>query len=229
MLYIWTDHTGSRATFKLTTCVIKLHTLIRRLFVPSVFIAVAIILSFLKASYRTVSIMSKPKTLQLLDGTTTPWIAFGTGTALFGRHATEATLRALNAGFTHIDTAQAYANEDSTGDAIQQYLKSNTSKSRADIYVTTKLAQIPAGETVETTLRRSLALLKLDYVDLFLVHNPAHHVKREGGLKQVWKEVVEVKKKGLTKSIGVSNANVKFLEEIISVGEDIPTVNQVSY
>lgn len=171
--------------------------------------------------------MTKTKTLQMLDGTTTPWIAFGTGTALFGRSATEATLRALKAGFTHIDTAQAYNNEDTTGDAISQFLQANPGKSRSDLYVTTKLAVIPAGETVETTLKRSLEKLKLDYVDLFLVHNPAHHVDREGGLKQVWKELVEVKKKGLTKSIGVSNANVGFLEEIISVGEDVPTVNQV--
>lgn len=163
-------------------------------------------------------------TIKLNDGTVVPWLAFGTGTALYQRSATDAAIQALSLGFTHLDTAQMYQNEDTLGEAL-----SSSTIPRDKLYITTKLAEVPAGKTVEDTLRESLTKLKVDYVDLFLVHVPTQHLKREGGIKQVWKEMVEVKQKGLTKSIGVSNFNKAYLEEIIGLGLDVPAVNQVLF
>ncbi|THH11990.1 hypothetical protein EW145_g299 [Phellinidium pouzarii] len=164
------------------------------------------------------------KTISLADGTTVPWVAFGTGTALYHQDCTAAVARALKAGFTHIDCAQMYENEQFVGAAIDA-----SGIDRDKLFVTTKLTMIPAGETVEDTLRASLRKLRLDYVDLFLIHIPSHHKEREGGIKQVWRELIDTKKKGLVKSIGVSNFSKAQLEEIISLGLEKPVVNQIEY
>ncbi len=83
------------------------------------------------------------------------------------------------------------------------------------------------GQTVEETLGESLKKLQTDFVDLFLIHVPTDHIDKPGQLKDVWKQMCDVKKKGLTRSIGVSNFNVRFLQEILVDGLDVPVVNQV--
>ncbi|KAL5512640.1 hypothetical protein ACEPAG_2906 [Sanghuangporus baumii] len=164
------------------------------------------------------------KLYQLADGIHIPWMAFGTGTALYQKECVAACKLALSVGFTHLDAAQMYGNEDGVGAAI-----ASSSLPRNSLFITTKLAAIPQGQTVEDTLRESLKKLQIDYVDLFLVHIPTQHKDREGGLKQVWKEMVDVKKKGLTRSIGVSNFNKAYLEEVIRVGLEKPVVNQIEF
>ncbi|KAI5116218.1 hypothetical protein M0805_006769 [Coniferiporia weirii] len=164
------------------------------------------------------------KTIPLSDGTAVPWVAFGTGTALYNQDCTEAAVRAISVGFTHLDCAQMYKNEEFVGAAI-----ASSGVARDTLYITTKLDKIADGETVEDTLRASLSKLRVEYVDLFLIHVPTPHEKREGGIKQVWREMVDVKNKGLTKSIGVSNFNTVQLKEIISLGLEIPVVNQIEY
>ncbi|EJD08332.1 Aldo/keto reductase [Fomitiporia mediterranea MF3/22] len=164
------------------------------------------------------------KSFKLSDGTQIPWIGFGSGTAFFKMECKDAVALALSVGMTHIDTAGMYQNEESVGDAI-----ASSGIQRSNLYVTTKLAAIPSGQTVEDCLRQSLKKLQLDYVDLYLIHAPVQHLERDGGLKQVWREMVEVKKKGLTWSIGVSNFNIKYLEDIIELGLEKPVVNQIEY
>ncbi|EJD08335.1 Aldo/keto reductase [Fomitiporia mediterranea MF3/22] len=164
------------------------------------------------------------KSSKLSDGTQIPWIAFGSGTAFVRKECKDAVGLALFMGMTHIDTAERYQNEESVGSAI-----ASSGIQRPDLYITTKLAVIPSGQTVEDCLRQSLKKLQLDYVDLYLIHAPVWHLDRDGGLKQVWHEMVEVKKKGLTRSIGVSNFNIKYLEDIIELGLERPTVNQIEY
>ena len=163
----------------------------------------------------------KPSLLTLNDGNRIPWLALGTGTALFSKDVSNIIRASITHGFTHIDTAQAYQNEQSVGEGLKA-----SGARREDIYVTTKLGRLnlDGGETVEDTLRRSLAKLGLEYVDLFLVHAPNNHT---GRLKEVWKGMVEVKRKGLAKSIGVSNFGVKHLKEILEDGVEPPAVNQV--
>jgi diketogulonate reductase-like aldo/keto reductase len=163
-----------------------------------------------------------PSLLTLNDGNKAPWLAFGTGTAQFSKDVSNIVRVALLHGFVHIDTAQGYQNEQSVGEGIKL-----AGVRRDDIFITTKLGRLDDGETVESTLRRSLAKLGVDYVDLFLVHTPTHHLG-VGRLKEVWKGMVDVKRKGLTKSIGVSNFALKHLKEILADGDEAPTVNQVS-
>lgn len=163
------------------------------------------------------------KSFSLLDGTSIPWVGFGTGTALYKQDCTESVLRAIKAGFTHLDGAQMYDNEQSLGDAITQ-----SGVPREQFFVTTKLDKLQPGESVEDSLRASLEKLKLSYVNLFLIHVPGVFASREGGIKGVWREFVDVKAKGLVRSIGVSNFSKSQLEEIIGLGLEKPVVNQAS-
>lgn len=168
------------------------------------------------------------KTITLADGTPVPHIAFGSGTALLRQECANSILTALKAGFTHIDTAQRYGNEDSVGTALKIFLSTQSEIKRSDLFVTTKFLTIEEGESVEDVLRESLKKLQLEYVDSYLVHAPIGWEKREGGVKGVWREMVEVKKKGLAKTIGVSNFNKKNLEEVLSTGLEPPSINQVT-
>ena len=160
-------------------------------------------------------------TLALNDGTEVSWIAFGTGTALRGRDATKIVSVAIQNGFTHLDGAQMYLNEASLGAGIVA-----SRKPRSELYITTKLASLAPGETPKSALVKSLERLDVDYVDLYLVHQPRQHV---GRLKEVWKGMEEAKAAGLTKSIGVSNFTADHLKEILEVATVLPAVNQVMH
>jgi diketogulonate reductase-like aldo/keto reductase len=161
--------------------------------------------------------------IKLNDGTTIPLLAFGTGTAHYKKDTQDTVTKAINAGFTHLDCAQMYANEEYLGAGIAA-----TGKPREQLFITTKLGK-PAdsegtGKTVRDTLVESLKKLQLDYVNLFLIHTP---VQFPGGLKEVWKEMEAVKKEGLTRSIGVSNFRAAQLREILDGAEIPPSINQV--
>lgn len=160
-------------------------------------------------------------TLPLNDGNQVPWIAFGTGTALFRKDAEDAIRLALDNGFTHLDGAQVYGNENTLGNGIVA-----SGKSRSELFITTKLGQLQPGATPKSALQESLRQLKVDYVDLYLVHQANNHV---GKLKEVWKGMEEAQKAGLTKSIGVSNFTADHLKTILEIATIPPAVNQVSF
>lgn len=167
--------------------------------------------------------MPVSSTFTLNDGTTVPWLAFGTGTALFSQDAAHSVLAAIQSGITHLDGAQAYGNEESLGKGIAL---SNTP--RSELFITTKLhARVGDPATVKETLQESLKKLGTDHVDLFLVHSPNPSNKEEGKLKRVWQQMELVKKEGLAKSIGVSNFRVEDLREILDGATVIPSVNQI--
>ncbi|OJA16548.1 hypothetical protein AZE42_00629 [Rhizopogon vesiculosus] len=158
-------------------------------------------------------------TLALNDGNQVPWIAFGSGTAFYQQDAQTAMQTAIASGFTHLDCAQMYENEETVGAAIKA-----SGTPRSELFITTKLNILPPGQTAKTALKESLEKLGMEYVDLYLVHNPSHH---EGQLKAVWKVMEECKKEGLAKSIGVSNFDVGHLQEILEDAQCPPSVNQV--
>ena len=160
-----------------------------------------------------------PLTIPLNDGKQIPWLGFGTGTALYGKDAESAIKVAIANGIIHLDGAQLYGNEDSLGNGIAA-----SGKSRSELFVTTKLGKLPEGKTVRDTLVESLKKLKLDYVDLFLIHMPIQH---PGRLPQVWREFEALQKEGLAKSIGVSNFRVKDFEQLMEGATVTPAVNQV--
>ncbi|KAL1941285.1 hypothetical protein VTO73DRAFT_7497 [Trametes versicolor] len=163
-----------------------------------------------------------PLTLPLNDGRTIPWLAFGTGTALLRRDAAVEVCNAIEHGIVHLDGAQLYGNEDSLGAGIAA-----AGRPRAELFVTTKIADLLEGQTVRDTLVESLKKLRLDYVDLFLLHSPMRTLK--GRVKEAWLELEALQKEGLARSIGVSNFRIQDIEEVLEVGTVVPAVNQIEY
>jgi len=167
------------------------------------------------------------KSITLLDGTKIPQLAIGTGTALFGKDAAQPVLDSLASNILHIDTAQAYRNEEHVGNGLASFL-STSGIPREHLYITTKLNTLAAGETPVQSIKTSLAKLKLEYVDLFLIHFPTAF-QDPGRLEEVWKGFEEIKDKGLAKSIGVSNFRPKDLERVLKIAKHKPVVNQIEF
>ncbi|KAH7929704.1 Aldo/keto reductase [Leucogyrophana mollusca] len=159
--------------------------------------------------------------LPLNNGQEVPWIAFGTGTALFSKDAADAVRVAIENGFTHLDGAQVYRNEETLGAGIVA-----SGKPRSELYITTKLQKLQPGQTPKSALEGSLKKLGVEQVDLYLIHQALDH---PGKLKEVWKGMEEAQKAGLTKSIGVSNFTVDHLKDILEVATIPPAVNQLEY
>jgi len=164
-----------------------------------------------------------PKTFTLNTGATIPRLGFGTGTALYGKDATNLVRLALANNITHLDGAQMYNNEDTLGLGIKE-----SGKPRSDLFVTTKLKNLAPGETVKESLQKSLSKLGLDYVDLFLIHDPSPSTK-EGKLAEWWAGMEGVYRDGLAKAIGVSNFRVEDLQVVLETGKVVPAVNQVGF
>jgi len=136
---------------------------------------------------------------------------------------------AIETGYRLIDTAFVYGNENVIGETLQEAFKSGKVK-REDMFITTKLhGQFMHKEDVMPMLKKQLALLKLDYVDLYLIHGPLPIKKVEGSLfplengfvlsddvehSETWKGMEECYKAGLTKHIGLSNFNGKMIEKL---------------
>ncbi|KAF9464107.1 Aldo/keto reductase [Collybia nuda] len=153
--------------------------------------------------------------VNLNDGNKIPSIAYGTGTTRKDQDATKYVTQALEVGFTHIDTAQIYHNEDSVGVAIQE-----SGLPRSALYITTKYSTDPIRQSIKASLRR----LGLDYVDLYLIHHPMFV---EPDFEGAWKELEKIKEEGLAKSIGVSSFNLEQLQTIVRFSKIPPAVNQI--
>ncbi|KAI0038079.1 Aldo/keto reductase [Auriscalpium vulgare] len=193
----------------------------RALLSPSLSTLPHIPLRRLSSSQGNPAVVSAP--VKLNDGTSIPWLGFGTGSALFGRNAELMVEAALRAGITHLDGAQAYSNEESLGAGIVA-----SGRPRSELHVTTKLNRLDAGSTVRDSLLASLNKLKLDRVDLFLIHTPTAF-EGPGRLKEIWKQFEEVKAEGLTRSIGVSNFRIPQLTQILDGATVPPAINQIEY
>jgi diketogulonate reductase-like aldo/keto reductase len=130
-----------------------------------------------------------------------------------------ATLRALEVGYRHVDTATAYGNEQQVGQAVAR-----SGVRREDIFVTTKLPPSRAGRERET-LEASLNALALDYVDLWLIHWPP-----SGGARpDVWERLLELRAEALTREVGVSNYSVPQLDDLLRATGQLPAVNQIEW
>ena len=169
------------------------------------------------------------KYLNLTNNIKMPMVGFGTY-LIQDKDAQSLVHQAIISGYRHIDTAEAYGNENGVGLGI----KSATDElgiPREEIFVTTKLwsgneawGQTP--KTYESTidsLNRSLSNLKLNYVDLYLIHAPFPKKQR---IEQ-WKAIVELQRQGKVRAIGVSNFNEGHIEEIKSAGMPLPNANQI--
>lgn len=169
---------------------------------------------------------TQQKYINLTNNSKVPVVGFGTY-QLSTDQAEFCVREALKAGFRHIDSAEGYQNEEGTGKGIQA-----AGVSRDDIFVTTKLfpgnkewgmPEKTYTQTIET-LKSQLIQLRLDYVDLYLIHAPLSELRLEQ-----WNAFVELKKMGLTRHIGVSNYNEERIEEILGAGLAKPEANQVEF
>jgi len=156
-----------------------------------------------------------------------PVIGYGTGTEWYTgdqngpiNHELVASIKlALSLGFTHLDAAEMYGTDKEIGVAINE-----SGIPREKLFVTTKVysgIQDPA-----LSLNNSLARLKLDYVDLYLIHGPFFSGIT---IKEAWVKMEEVHKSGKAKAIGVSNFRPQDLDEILSIASVKPAVNQIEY
>ena len=141
---------------------------------------------------------------ELNSGMKIPSIGLGTW-ELTGITAKESVLNALESGYRLIDTATIYGNEVEVGDAIIE-----SGINRDEIFVTTKLWN-DAHNDVVGAFNRSLDALKLDYIDLYLIHWPP----ADGVHLDSWITMMELTKEGRTKSIGDSNYSIAEVEELI--------------
>lgn len=158
--------------------------------------------------------------LPLNDGQSIPALGLGVYQSPAGRITYESVSHALSVGYRHIDTAAIYGNESDVGRAIL-----DSGIARSEVFVTTKLWNQQQGyDSALKALDRSLALLKMEYVDLYLVHWPV-----PGKRDDSWRALEKLKADGRAKSIGVSNYTVHHLQDLLSKSKTVPAVNQVEF
>ena len=150
---------------------------------------------------------------------------FGLGVFLMSEkgECKSSVLAALEAGYTHIDTARAYNNEHEVGEAIKE-----SGMDRDSLFITTKLRRMHATgyEEVIEHCKKSLELLDTDYIDLYLVHAPPENQEHRA---PVWKGMEYCLEQGWVKSIGVSNYGPTHLEAMRDYASYMPSVNQVEF
>ncbi|PAV17489.1 Aldo keto reductase [Pyrrhoderma noxium] len=154
--------------------------------------------------------------VKLNDGNEVPAIAFGTGSTMKFQDVSQYVGQALETGFAHIDTAQYYGTEEFVGVALKE-----AGLARDDIYVTSKYSGVG---TISEAIEQSLKKIGLSYLDLYLIHSPN---SIRGSYEATWSEFEKIKDTGLAKSIGVSNFNLKQIQELNNIARLKPSVNQI--
>ncbi|MBI5160736.1 MAG: aldo/keto reductase [Micrococcales bacterium] len=160
--------------------------------------------------------MSSIPTVTLNTGTTMPLLGFGVY-QIPADETEQAVVDAINAGYRLIDTAAAYGNEEAVGRGIAR-----SGVAREDLFITTKLwiqrrGEAGALEAFETSMQK----LGLDYLDLYLIHQPF------GDYYGEWRAMEKLHKDGRIKAIGVSNFSDDRLVDLMALSEVTPAVNQM--
>jgi diketogulonate reductase-like aldo/keto reductase len=152
----------------------------------------------------------------LADENEIPLLALGVWQVPDGEQTENAVRWALELGYRHIDTAQAYGNERSVGKALR-----DSGVPREDVFITTKF--YPGRKDPEAEAQRSLERLGVEQVDLYIVHWP------QGGPTWAWDGMQRAHAAGYARSIGVSNFSAKEIDELLGVADVAPVVNQVQF
>lgn len=163
--------------------------------------------------------MTNIPTIKLNDGNEIPAMGFGTFQIPNDGSTYQAVKEALSVGYRHFDTAVAYFNEAEVGQAIRE-----SGIKRDEIWVTSKLWLQDYGyEAAKKGIERSLQKLGLDYIDLYLLHQPY------GDVVGAWKALEEAQAEGKIRSIGVSNMTPNYWKKYVSQFETKPVVDQVEF
>jgi diketogulonate reductase-like aldo/keto reductase len=152
----------------------------------------------------------------LADGNQIPMLGLGVWQVPNGRECVTAVRWALELGYRHIDTAQAYGNEESVGEGLRE-----SGVPREEVFVTTKFN--PAQKDPVAEAEGSLQRLGVEHVDLYIVHWP------EGGPTWAWHGMERARELGYARSIGVSNFDAGELLQLLATATVAPVVNQVQF
>lgn len=169
-----------------------------------------------------------PNRIRLNSGSTIPTLGLGVYKTSINVTNTLVTA-ALNTGYRHVDCAQFYRNEHEVCQGIAAWLKQNQeTNKREDIFYTTKIFDTDHGyflakKAIELSLERAK---DIEYIDLMLIHSPQSDYERRHG---TWMALQDAVASGLVRNIGVSNYNVKHIEELLAYQDlkIIPAVNQI--
>lgn len=157
------------------------------------------------------------QTIKLNNGVDMPVAGFGVFQMQDAKECEQAVLHAIDAGYRLIDTAAFYQNETEVGNAIRQ-----SHIARDELFITTKLWLNDASyEGAKAQFERSLNHLQMDYVDLYLIHQPI------GDVHGAWRAMEELHAEGKIRAIGVSNFHPDRLADLIAFNKVLPAVNQV--
>ncbi|HMH47518.1 MAG TPA: aldo/keto reductase [Solirubrobacteraceae bacterium] len=162
------------------------------------------------------AVTAEGRDLALADGNRIPMLGLGAWQVPNGPECVDAVRWALELGYRHIDTAQAYGNEESVGQALRE-----SGVPREEVFLTTKF--YPAREDPAAEAEHSLRRLGVDQVDLYIVHWP------QGGPTWAWPGMERARELGYARSIGVSNFSVGELEQLTAATSVAPAVNQVQF
>ena len=155
--------------------------------------------------------------ITLNNGLEMPILGFGVFQVTDAEECERSVYEAIGAGYRLIDTAAAYLNEEAVGKAIKR-----SGIAREELFVTTKLWIQDAGyERARKAFERSLQRLQLDYLDLYLIHQPY------GDVHGSWRAMQELYRQGRTKAIGVCNFQPDRIMDLIVHNEVVPAINQI--
>ncbi|KAH8706933.1 NADP-dependent oxidoreductase domain-containing protein [Phaeosphaeriaceae sp. PMI808] len=188
------------------------------------------------------------KTYKLNNGVTIPAVGFGTFANEGSKGETyKAVTQALKTGYRHLDCAWFYQNEEEVGEAVSDFLASTPNVKRQDLFICTKVWQhLHEPDEVKWSFENSLEKLKMDYIDLFLVHWPIAAESNDSRMPKIgadrkyvikkdltenpqptWRAMEELNRSGKARAIGVSNWTIQGLKQLLSFAEIKPTVNQI--
>ncbi|MGK4478586.1 aldo/keto reductase [Yersinia enterocolitica] len=157
------------------------------------------------------------QTVKLNNGIDMPLLGFGVFQMTDATECERAVVDAIETGYRLIDTAASYQNETQVGNAIRQ-----SGIARDELFITTKLWLQGANyEGAKAQFERSLNRLQLDYVDLYLIHQPY------GDVHGAWRAMEELHQAGKIRAIGVSNFQPDRLADLMAFNKIVPAVNQI--
>ncbi|MGA7721766.1 MAG: aldo/keto reductase [Ignavibacteriaceae bacterium] len=157
------------------------------------------------------------KKVTLNNGIEMPILGYGVFQIADLKECEKSVLDAINVGYRMIDTAASYMNEKAVGDAIKK-----SGVDRKELFITTKLwVQDTGYEKTKGAFEKSLNKLQLDYLDLYLIHQPY------GDIHGSWRAMKEFYKNGKVRAIGVSNFHPDRIMDLITFNEVVPAVNQI--